>query len=220
MDKSKKILLISLIPVALTLVFVVYLLMPSIDGYKVAQEELQTEQESFDETRQKLDLKHENSRLLKEVRKLQSKLGSFKVEVPFVNEDEEAILLVDLDKFSIFSNVKITSMGLNQEKLIEIKKDDQKKKKSRKRKDNQEKAPMELSVIPFDIKISGNYPDLLKFVDALEKYQRKIVISSISASSEQKNDKANNVEMTINCNIYRLVKNDATPADETTEQKG
>lgn len=220
MDKSKKILLISLIPVALTLVFVVYLLMPSIDGYKVAKEDLQTEQESFDETRQKLDLKHENSRLLKEVRKLQGKLGSFKVEVPFVNEDEEAILLVDLDKFSRFSNVKITSMGLSQEKLIEIKKDDQKKKKSRKRKAQEEKAPMELSVIPFDIKITGYYPDLLKFVDALEKYQRKIVISSISASSEQKNDKANNVEMTISCNIYRLVKNDTTPADATTEQKG
>ncbi|OGI02655.1 MAG: hypothetical protein A2104_08665 [Candidatus Melainabacteria bacterium GWF2_32_7] len=209
MSKSRKIILISLLPVLLTVVFIIYAVMPAIGNLNKLKSDLETEKQALSETQCKLDSLRQNKKLLKEVQKLRNKLADFEMRVP--SEDDLAILFVDLGKFSSNFNVRVFSVSSSPEKPVKIidpkqqEPEENKKSKRNKEKETQE-LPVSLFAIPLEIKVIGYYPDIMKFISTLENYQREIVIDGISISNsiKDKDTIKPKVELTIDCTIYKL----------------
>lgn len=217
MDKSKKLLLISLLPILLTLTFILNIVLPAIGNMGKVKEELNTEKTAFLETQKQLDSLKKDRVLSTQIQKLKEKLVNFNVEIP--SENNQAVLLVDLEKFAKAFNVKILSVNSDNEKIVDLsvlgqKKDDSGKPENKKKK--KEALPVELSSIALEIKVVGYYTDILNFVSILEKYQRKIVINDIMATNFKADSEKikPRVEMTINCNVYKLTEQQNNPANE------
>ena len=211
MDKSKKILLLSLLPVLLTIIFILYVLVPSIGNFSKVSGELKSEKAAFSMDQNELQALKSNKKLIYDVENLRNELADFDVMVP--EEDNLAILLVDLEKFANSFNVKLIAMDSAKEKEIRIadsKKAQDKAKTKRNKKSNKEKGSIsaKLIEIPVEIKVLGRYPDVLNFINNLERYQRRITINGISVSNYKKDKDVSKsrVQMDINSVIYKLEK--------------
>lgn len=221
MSKSQKIILISILPALLTLVFIVYFVAPAIGNMNKLKGELKEEQLAYAETQSKVESLKQDKKLLKKVEELRIKLFNFDTQVPA--EDELAILLVDLEKFSKAFNVKVYTLNSGAEKTLEIidpkeqlSEDKTKAKNTRKARKKVEDKPVTLVKIPLEIMVMGYYSDVLNFINTLENYQRKTSIESILVSNYRK-DKDNikpRVELTINCAVYKLISNENTESEQ------
>lgn len=187
MNKSRKVLLISLMPVLLTFLFVVYVLVPTIQETDKTYKELNQEKLDFNNAQAQLTLLNQNKELEKKIRELNFELKDFAYRFPV--ENDLAIFLVDLEKYSKSYNVKVLSLTSDKESFIKIEDPKQKelkaKKKKRSRRKEKPEAPIKLFEIPVSINVVGYYPNIIKFINFLENYQRQIVIDGIKISNSK-----------------------------------
>jgi len=206
MNKSKKAILISSIPAFLTAVFVIFILFPTGNNLFDTVGKLKMKKNEYNLTQEKLEQAKDNKVILKEIEILNGKLINFDVNVP--ENNEIAILLIDLEKFAEQSNINIIALDSKEEKDTEIKDSNQKevKKKSSKRgKNKKEEKPLKLFEIPIEIQTLGYFNDILKFINILEKYERVVSIDGILMKDYEKDDKKTEprVKITINASIYK-----------------
>jgi Tfp pilus assembly protein PilO len=185
-----------------------YVVVPSIGKLNEANSSLEQEKLNFSQTQDQLISIKNNKKLVQDVEKLKAELADFNVRVP--EEDDMAILLVDLNKFASSFNITVKSLNTNSEKSIEIidpKIQALQAKKKIKRKVSQQILPIQLTEIPIEITVIGFYPDLLNFINAVEHYQRKIAISGVSISDYKDNKNVTSkVEMVISASIYKITR--------------
>lgn len=130
-------------------------------------------------------------------------------------------MLVDIENFAINTNNKILGLSASSEKTVEVnyqptenknssvKSTKKKSSKRKKRGNKKEQDPFILQEIPIEIKVLGYYPNIIKFIQKLENYQRKIVIEAVEAKDYNKeaNETTPRVEMKINAKIFTFKKN-------------
>jgi len=223
MDRTKKILLISIIPAALTLLFIIYILVPSIDKMNLASSELSKANNAFEENQVLYNDLKEKSRFNRELEDLKVKLADFDVKVPA--ENDLPILLYDLERFADSTNIRISNFKAEREKKLIIvdPKEEKKLKKKNTRKKSDKKSsenPYDFAAIPVKLIITGQYLNTLKFINILQNYGRKIYIEDITVSENKPNDFSSrpDVEMQINLKIYKLSK--VSQEVSPTETKG
>jgi len=212
MNKSRKVLLISLLPVFLTLLFIAYILVPSIQEMAQTYQKLNDEKKSYNEKQSQLSLLRQDQELTKKIQDLNNELSDFNYRFP--PENDLTVFLVDLEKYAQSYNVKVISLSSDEEKSVEIidpKKIALEEKKKKKRFDTkEEELPITLSEIPLSINVSGYFPDVVKFVNFLEKYQRQVAIDGIkiSGAKDVKNEVQSvkpQLEMEIKAKVYTVV---------------
>lgn len=217
MDRSKKILILSIIPVLLTLIFIIYIVVPTVAKLNTLNGEFNQEQSSFDDKKSQLESLDADKKTLKKIDELKEKLTDFDINVPA--EDDLSILLIDLEKFGEPLNVKVISMNTKpeEEKDLAIKS----KKKSKSSNQNRKKKTFSpLYAIPLEISAVGYYQDILSFINILENYGRKITISSVKIENykEDKEAATPRVQMTIDASIYKFDIEDAKIAEEMSKE--
>lgn len=219
MNKSQKIILLSLVPAFIAVVFLLYVLVPCFTEFNATKEKLNAKNAEIKILKVKAQQSQENKKLYEEIQKIAIQLGDFDQKVP-KNKDIE-ILLIDLEKFAADSNLKITSMEAKNPVVMDLVdpiKSKSKKKSSRKSK---QIAALSLLKIPTEIEVNGYYPDVIKFVGKLEKYQRLISIDGVSAKNSQKTaDKGTSkVTMQISTNIFIQKENPIPDEEEAKDEK-
>lgn len=215
MNKSRKTLLIVLMPALLTLYFIARVLFPAIGEYSKVMEQFKETKKTYQETQASIEDLQNNKKVLSELSELNKQVSDFDIQVPSEFQDE--FLLVDLEKFSKSTLTRIISLDSKKEKEISIKnsaddKDKKSKKKSKNKKQSKKKKEKALPLIiyekPFEIKTVGYYNNEIKFINLLENYQRKFVINGVSAQIS-KNDENNpnpRIELTIEGSTFKAVK--------------
>lgn len=227
MNKSKKVLLISLLPVFLTLLFIVYVLVPSIQNMDKTYKELKEEQAAYNEAESKLNTLKSNQKLKNSIAELNSKLNDFNYKFPVDNE--LSVFLVDLEKYAQSYNVKVISLSSSNDKEIKIidpkQEELEKKNKNKKSRRNVKKeiSPVKLSQIPLDINAVGYYTDIIKFVNFLENYQRQIVIDGIKVNGSKEIKGENQevkpkLEISLKAKVYTFVEQEVN-LDQSNEEK-
>jgi len=203
MDRSKKILILSLIPVFLTIIFIVYFVVPTVTKLNDLNKEFKQEKSSYIESKSQLDALNNNGSLFKNIAELKQKLGDFDVKVPA--EDDLSVLLIDLEKFAVSFNVKVIGFNSKPETEKEI---IDPKKKQPKTTTPVRKKPVASPFYSISLEISavGYYKDILNFINTLENYGRKIAINSVKVENYKEDKISSNprVQMTIDCDIYRF----------------
>ncbi len=221
MDKSKKILVISFIPAVLTLLFIVYILVPSMDKMNTSSSDLSKAKNKYEENKTLLNDLQKKVKYNKELEDLKTKLADFDVKIP--PEHDLPILLYDLERFADISKVKIASFKAEREKKLKIvdpkEEKKSKKKSSRKKADKKEESPYNFSSVPAKVIITGQYLDTLKFVNILEHYGRTLLIEDITVSENKKsaNKSKSEIEMQINLKVFKLVKNELNESESETK---
>jgi len=203
MDRTKRVLILSLMPVFLTVIFIMNFVVPAVIKLDKLNKEVKQEKLAYIETKSQLDAFNTNSRLYKNITELRQKLGDFDVRVPA--EDDLSILLIDLEKFAESFNIKVTGFNSKSEtekEIIDPKKEKPKSTNSVRKKP----APSPLYTISLEISAVGYYNDILNFINTLENYGRKVVISSVKVEDykEDKNTSNPRVQITINCEAYKF----------------
>jgi type IV pilus assembly protein PilO len=225
MKKSKKILYLSFIPLALVMVFVLYIIIPVFNDLNLNEQNVENQKIQIENAKIKLEKAEQDQKLIDEVTEMENKLGIFDLQVPERKELE--IMLVDIEKFATDSGDKILGLNASPEKIVEItdptkdkddtsvKSSDKKEKKtqktkSRKKKDKKDQGPIILQEIPLEINVLGYYPQIVRFIKKLENYERKIVIESVEARDYNKDSEqaSPRIEMKITAKIFILTKND------------
>jgi len=221
MDKSKKTILISLIPAILTLVFVLYVLLPSFGYMEKTKTQLKIKKQELSSLKSQLESVKAYESKLSQLKELQEKLAGFDIGVP--EKQELAVFLIDIDKFAKLSGVKVTGFDVRPENAVEIKnpnvENEKKKKKSKRRGKNvKQELPVDLWEIPIEIQVVGFYPEIIKFVDLMEKYQRIIITDGIIAKDYEDDEKKAfpRVKMTLFSKVYRMSEQEIE--EETTNQ--
>ena len=221
MKKNKKILLIILLPVALTMYFIFWVLVPSIQNYNDLGKKVKQTEMTCKTTLEQVEKLKNNKMLLEDIEELDKTIADFGIQLPSEFEDE--FLLVDLSMFSIDTKTKIHSLNAKTEKAIEIKKEEVQRKSRRRKKEENPVFPLTVYEKPFEFKIVGKYNDTIAFINALENYQRKFIISGVSAQISKSDEKNPNprIELTINGSSYKAVDNPSffqpEPEEETEE---
>ncbi|MFA6989429.1 MAG: type 4a pilus biogenesis protein PilO [Candidatus Gastranaerophilaceae bacterium] len=216
MENSKKIMFLSFIPLALVLVFILYLILPLVNDLNMNKQNIENQKIKLENAKIKIQKAEQDQKLANEIIEMQNKLGIFDLAVPEKKELE--ILLVDIEKFGTSTGNKILGLTANTEKTVEINtkpkensdsstkstKESRKTVKKLKNKENQ--GQFILQEIPIEIKVLGYYPDIIKFIQKLENYQRKIVIEGIEARDYNKDAEQTKprVEMKINAKVFVL----------------
>ena len=221
MKKNKKILLILLLPFALTMYFVFWVLVPTIQNYNNLSQKVQQTEETYEQTFAQVEKLKNNKMLLEEIEELNQTISDFEVQLPSEFEDE--FLLVDLSTFSMDTKTKINSLSAKTEKALEIKKEEKRRTSRRRVKEDDPVLPLNVYEKPFEFKIVGKYNDSIAFVNMLENYQRKFIISSVSAQISKNDEKNPNpkIELTIDGSSYKAIKNplffQPEPEEDTEE---
>lgn len=218
MKNSKKTLLITLIPAALTLYFITQVLFPAIQNYIDLTNKFNETRNSYKETQASVNQLQNNEKILKEIEELNNKVADFDIQIPSEFEDE--FFLVDLGKFSINTATKIIALDTKTEKEFKIinqtdKQNNTSNKTKHRRKKLEEEPVYPLTIYekPFEIKTLGNYNKIINFVSCLENYQRKFIINGVSAQIS-KNDESNpdpKIELKIEGSTFKAVRNLAEP---------
>ncbi len=215
MNNSKKTLLLMLIPVALTLYFIVRIFFPAVESYLNLREQYIQTLDTYKQTQESVEELKDNKKLFVELEKLNNQVADFEIQIPSEFQDE--FFLIDIENFSINTGTKIIALDCRKEKELEIKdpqeeKNKEKSKKStqkKKKKNSKEKqvSPLAIWEKPFEVKIVGHYKQALGFVNLLENYQRKFIINGISAkiSKSDENNPNPKIELTIQGSTYKKV---------------
>ncbi|HBG49330.1 MAG TPA: hypothetical protein DDW90_07495 [Cyanobacteria bacterium UBA9971] len=224
MKNSKKTILITLIPAALTLLFITQVLFPAIQNYNDLRNKFIETKNTYKETQIRVEQLQNNKKILTEIAELNNQVTDFDIQIPSEFEDE--YFLVDLGKFSINTATKIIALDSKKEKPFEItnpnddqNKTSQKTKHRRKKQEEQPVYPLTIYEKPFEIKTLGHYNKIINFVSCLENYQRKFIINGVSAEIS-KNDEANpnpKIELKIEGSTFKAVENLPEPEPEKTE---
>jgi Tfp pilus assembly protein PilO len=211
MDRSKKILILSLIPVLLTLIFILYIVIPTVSQLNTVNKEFKQEKISYDDTKSRLDSLNGDRVMLKKIEETKEKLANFDINVP--TEDDLSILLIDLEKFGETFNVKVIGMNTKPEEERELSSNSKKKTRNS---NNKKTVFSPLYTIPLEISAVGFYQDILGFVNILENYERKITINSVKIENykEDKEVAYPRVQMTIDAAVYKFDTENAKLAEE------
>ncbi len=204
---------LSSIPILLTILFCIFMVFPSWGKLNETSDKLKTEENVNKKLVASIKKLKKNKKLTEEINKLKDELKNIDYEVP--RRKEQAILLVDLEKFANESKVNITALESKRTKVenLEKEKKGEKKKKSRRarKKKGNKKSRIQLESIYYNLKLTGEYPNIINFLDHLENYQRKSNISSIDLLICEDKDTPNLDKPKINLDIvfenYKFVKN-------------
>jgi len=212
MNNLRKIILMSLIPVLLTIFFIVQFTVPSVKEYFNLKKEIKSEKTEIKDIKSNLERLNANKKLVSKLNGLNIELADFDTEFPSTFKD--AILLIDLEMFADKTINHIVRVISKPEKTIDIIDPSSPKKKNRRRRrrnNNKEKAVPPVTVIekPFELSTVAYYNQIIDFVTFLEDYQRKIDIQSIYTQvfSEDKDNPNPKVELKIKGNIYKSIIN-------------
>lgn len=205
MNSSKKILLISLIPGILTLVFILYILLPVIGKMDRVKDNLEAEKASYSAIQSKIASFKADKALLNKIQKLKDEIPDFDIKVPPKNE--LAILLYDTEKFAGGAKVKISSVTTKTPKSVDIidpKTIAQQNSNTQRKKKKTDDTPAKLIELPLEIVVVGYYPDVLRFIGSIENYQRKVMVNGVSVEnySDDKDKPVPRVQMAIDCSVY------------------
>jgi hypothetical protein len=185
MDRSKKLILYSLIPVALTLFFIFQFTLPSLNGFMELIKLIKAEKESIAGLEGRIAVLKSNKTTQKKLESLNEDLASFDVEFPKNFNDE--ILLIDLEQFSNVSSAKIMEISSKKDNLMDLQKSEEPSKTEKKSKrircsKKVKQAPLvQVFEKQYMLKTLSYYTKLIEFVSYLESYQRKININGIKA---------------------------------------
>lgn len=214
MKKSKSIILISLIPVLITLVFIMYVFLPAFSSMQKLETKVENKQDEIESAKLEISKAKAHKKLMTEIIELENILGDFHLSVP--EKHELALFLIDMDRFAQKSGVKIVEIIKKNEGSVTVKDPNavasksKKQSKRRRRKAQEPELPIKLYEIPLDIQVLGYYTDVLKFMDYLESYQRKVIIDGVFAKDFEKDDKTLNprIRTTLYAKVYRLIEQD------------
>jgi len=213
MDKSKKILIVSFAPVILTIIFILYAVAPAVGNYSAANNDYMEEKTAYIDTQNQLNTLKENKSLAIELANLREKLADFDTQIP--ENDDLAILLVDLQKFAKNNDVKVLSLDADPESPMEIidpkvQKLKEKKKNKILAKEKENTEPVQLYQIPLKLVLLGHYKNILNYINTLELYGRKITLDGILVTKYKTNKNSSEpaLEVTINCTVYKLERMD------------
>lgn len=204
MNKSNKFLLLSFLPVILTVIFVLYVLIPSFDSLKNAKSDFADNSTKLNELKNKVAGAKNNKENLLVIQKLSQKLANFEQQV---SEDYDSALLVfDSEKLADLSKVQLLSFSikdeLSEEELPILTKNNSPS-------STLPKAKLtELVSIPVEINIQGNYLRVIDFIINVESYQRKININTLEIKRAEKSSK-DKIQARLNCSFYKVKKNKA-----------
>lgn len=210
MKNNKKTLLILLLPTALTVYFIFWILIPSIQAHNDLQKNYKVTLADYNNLRTRVDMLKNNKKLLEETKELNRQTSDFYIQLPSEFEDE--FLLLDFGKFSKDTGTKIISLNAGAEKEVQIKTEEKsKKKRGRRRKKTAPVLPLNIYEKTFDFTITGYYNKTINFVKTLENYQRKFILNGISAQISKNDEKNPNpkIELIITGSAFTAVNNPA-----------
>jgi hypothetical protein len=207
MDNSKKTILIMIIPAMLTLYFIARVLFPAIETYRDTKSKFLQTSQTCQQEQAKLDELKDNKILLDELKELNAQVADFEIQTPAEFFDE--FFLTDLGKFAINTGTRVISLNSKEEKEFEVKPVEKQKKKNKRSKKTEVKPLNPLSIYqkPFEIKAEAHYNQAIAFVENLEDYQRKFIISGISAQIAKSDEKNPNpkIELTIEGSTFKAI---------------
>ena len=207
MEKSKQILLISLIPAILAFAFIFNVLIPSFSKMSEVQNTRNMHKKELKELKNNVEKAKTTREVFDKVSELSAKLVDFGINVP--EKQELALFLVDIDKFAQNSGVQIIGLDVKPESEMEIKNPKTEKKVQTKSKRKKKKKtalyPVKLLEIPLEIQVLGPYPNVIKFMDCLEKYERTVITNGVLVKSYEKDDKVKDprVKIFIDSSVFR-----------------
>jgi len=222
MKYSKKTLLITLLPAAVTLYFITQVLVPSVNNYNEQRSKYDEAKQLCEETQTSIDELQNNKKLLKEAAELNNQTADFDIRIPSEFQDE--FFLADLGKFSAGTATQIISLDSKNENEFTISNPaDDKNKISKKKKKSRRKKAEDTPLLPltiyektFEIKVLGHYNQVINFVDTLENYQRKFIINGVSVEISKSDDKNPNpkIELKIEGSTFKQVRNSESEKTE------
>ncbi len=205
---------LSSIPILLTMLICIFMLFPGLGKHNEASEGLKKEENVNKKLVANIEKLKKNKKLTEEINKLKDELKNIEYEIP--RKKEQAILLVDLEKFANTSKVNITSLESKRVKVENLEKEskkDPKKKLNRRARQKKEKikSRIQLESIFYNLKLTGTYPHVINFIDHLENYQRKSNINSIDLliCEDKLNPNLDNpqIKLDIVFENYKFIKN-------------
>lgn len=223
--KSKKLIFLILIPIALTLFFIVKFTLPVVKDYFDLKKDIKKETIAIKNLEKSIKTLKANKSLENELEKLNLELFGFDIEFPSEFKDE--ILLIDLEMFADEATNKIVELQSSNEKEIKIVNPDEEENKTkrrsrRSRRSKQEEVipPLEITEKSFSINTVAYYSQIIDFVGFLENYQRKININGISAKvfNEDKDNPNPRIELQIDGSTYKSKINKLQNNDEKEKE--
>ncbi len=209
MNNLKKLIILSIIPVILTIFFVIKFSIPSVQEHLTLKKSIKAEKTALKNTKNNIKTLKENKKLSAKLNKLNSKLAAFEVEFPDQFKDE--ILLIDLEKFANKTTNRIIKLESQRGKELKIIDPEEEKlgKKKRRRKEPASVPPVKIIEKPFEISTIAYYNEIIDFITFLENYQRKINIEGIYTKvfDDDKDSSNPKVELTIKGYTYKSVIN-------------
>lgn len=201
MNKSNKILLLSLLPVILTVIFALYVLIPSFDSLDRSKKEFVSQTTLLNELRDKVANAKNNKANLSAINESRLKLADFEQQVS--DEYDSALLVFDSEKIAGLSGVRLLSFAIkdeiNEEEQPVILKNDNNA-------DTVKKVKLtELVSLPVEINVKGNYSSVIEFVKNLESYQRKVNIETLEIKRAD-NSSQDKIQAKLNCKFYKVKK--------------
>jgi len=222
---SKKLLIISLLPAFLALLFIMLVVFPAISNLNEIKQNLKTEKDASAEFKEKISALQEKNVDLKRVQQLQIDLKDFDARFPL--KDDTEIVLYDFQKIAGATGTKITEWKANKDlQTIDINENELKNKKTsqqsdeskpRKRKNTQEGTTLKMSTISVTLNVVGFYDNILNFMEKIENYQRKALIEDISVENYKKIPGINHtpVEMIVSFKIFKQNLQEVIPVNST-----
>lgn len=206
MDKSKKIILISFLPIIFTVLFALYAMIPAIESMNKTKITLKEETDSLALLNGKIADAKNNKANLKIVEKLKEKLGNFSEQTSY--DYDSALMVFDGEKIAQLSGVKLVNFNIRNEQEGKEEDADAIKRRNQNATNPNEKKTEEkplaiLTYTPADIVITGSYLEIIDFITNIESYQRKITVDNIEIK-RSKDKKSEKIEATLNCKFYKV----------------
>lgn len=223
MDKDKKALLISFIPAFAAIIFLLYVLLPSLMKMQEVKNELNNKENDVSALKTQLLSLEKDQKVIKEVGILRNELNDFDIKVP--SEDNLAIFLIDIESFAQKDNIKIISLDAKKTKNVDLSVQADNKAKAgtvnKKSKKKKEILPIALISIPVEIKVVGYYNDIMMFINDVEKYKRATIIEGIEIKDFKDDEKLPQprIEMSINANIFKVIKQEVPQEVQTSSNE-
>ncbi|MEI7475251.1 MAG: type 4a pilus biogenesis protein PilO [bacterium] len=201
MNKSNKIIALSLLPVILTVIFSLYVMMPSYDKLNSTKTEFESQTSLLNELKDKVQNAKNNKANLLIIDKLKKTLSGFDEQVS--DDYDSALLVFDGEKIAHLSGVKLIAFNIKEETAESVEQNLPIKRNMSANKPVKKTNLTELSAIPVSVVVEGHYLSIIDFVSNIESYQRKINITNIEVKrSTDKKD--NTLQAVLDCKFYKV----------------
>jgi len=228
MKDLKKIILLSIIPVLLTIFFLVQFTVPSVKEYFRLKEKINNEKIAINELEKNINILKRNQALLSELNKLNAELTGFDIEFPSNFKDE--ILLIDLEIFAdetVNKIMRVETMPARKVNIIDPEQQEKQDVRRRRTSRNKEEKPQPVTIMekPIEINSVAYYNEIIDFISFLENYQRKVNIQGIYTDvfNPDKENPNPRIELKIKGSVYKSTVNkipepveSPAPSDNTT----